>query len=402
MYQPVLSIDVSKSTSYAATFLSYEKPHRKPFSFSHSPSDMQNLVSCLKSLEEITSIKPNVVLEATGNFSKPLVEFFENEGYHVITLNPLQTHQQKKKSIRKVKTDPIDANRIAQVYYLSDFKIPSKISNTVLDLRNLCRQYEGFNTLYTEAQLRFRSTLDLVFPNYDKVFSHLCCKTSLTLISNFPTPKAVLTAPKADLIAALKVSRLGDTWSNEKVDKLISAAKESLPIVSSQESYLRILKDYIEILLTHQRILTQLRDQILQWASLQSDYELLCSIPGVGPLTAATILGEIGDICNFPSSKQLVAFAGLDPSVYQSGKFTSRNNKISKRGSTYLRKALYQATVVGISNRKKGPVNEILFEFYSRKKSEGKASKVAIIATCNKLLRMIYGVMKNKVPYTVN
>lgn len=242
----------------------------------------------------------------------------------------------------------------------------------------------------------------MVFPNYDKVFSRLCCKTSLKVISCFPTPKAVLSASKADLVATLKVARLGDSWSNERADILINAAKESLPIVSSQESYLQVLKNYLEILLTHQKILTQLRDQILQWASLQPDYVLLSSIPGVGSLTAAIILGEIGDICNFPSSKQLVAFAGLDPSVYQSGKFTSTNNKISKRGSTYLRKALYQATIVGISKRKKGPVNEILYDFYTKKLSEGKASKVAIIATSNKLLRMIYGVLKNKIPYTVS
>nr|WP_301553618.1 transposase [Desulfuribacillus alkaliarsenatis] len=128
----------------------------------------------------------------TGNFSRPLVEFFENEGYRVIILNPLQTHQQKKKSIRKIKTDPIDANRIAQVYYLSDFKLRNKLDNSLIDLRNLCRQYDGFNTLYTEAQLRFRSTLDLVFPNYDKVFSHLCCKTSLNVISNFPSSKQLV------------------------------------------------------------------------------------------------------------------------------------------------------------------------------------------------------------------
>ncbi|WP_084019312.1 IS110 family transposase [Desulfuribacillus alkaliarsenatis] len=134
----------------------------------------------------------NLHISITGNFSRPLVEFFENEGYRVIILNPLQTHQQKKKSIRKIKTDPIDANRIAQVYYLSDFKLRNKLDNSLIDLRNLCRQYDGFNTLYTEAQLRFRSTLDLVFPNYDKVFSHLCCKTSLNVISNFPSSKQLV------------------------------------------------------------------------------------------------------------------------------------------------------------------------------------------------------------------
>ncbi len=95
----------------------------------------------------------------------------------------------------------------------------------------------------------------------------------------------------------------------------------------------------------------------------------------------------------------MVAFAGLDPSVFQSGKFKASHNKISKRGSTYLRHALYQATVAGVSNRVGGPVNKVLSTFYSKKLSEGKPSKVAIIATSNKLLRMIFGILKNNQPF---
>lgn len=135
---------------------------------------------------------------------------------------------------------------------------------------------------------------------------------------------------------------------------------------------------------------------MVYWANFSSDYPLLRSIPGVGEATATTILAEIGDIKRFPSSKQLVAFAGIDPSVFQSGKFTSSHNKISKRGSPYLRKALYQATAAGISNRTGGPLNPILRDFYVRKINEDKPVKVAIIATANKLLRMIFGILSSQ------
>ena len=118
-------------------------------------------------------------------------------------------------------------------------------------------------------------------------------------------------------------------------------------------------------------------------------------IPVVGEITAITILSEIGDIHNFNSSKQLVAYAGIDPSVHQSGSYTARNSKISKRGTPYLRKALYQATVAGISNRKTGPANMTLHKYYILKKTQGKPTKVAIIATCNKLLRIIYAMLTN-------
>jgi len=179
------------------------------------------------------------------------------------------------------------------------------------------------------------------------------------------------------------------------------AAKESLPFNQAQQSSVRVLRSYIDLLLSQQKILADLRAQMIYWANLSPYYALLYSIPGVGEITATTILAEIGDIERFPSSKQLVAFAGLDPSVFESGKFKASKNRISKRGSSYLRKALYQAAVSGISNRQGGPLNKIIYEFYSKKLTEGKPSKAAIIATSNKLIRMIYGILKSGKPYSL-
>jgi len=401
MYKPVLSIDVSKSKSYAATFLAYGEPYQKPFAFNHSPQGTSLLINRLNELQSKTGIKPDVVLEATGNYSKPISSFFENAGFNVFILNPLQTHLQKKKAVRKVKTDPIDANRIAQVYYLNSPMVNFPLSELITDLRNLCRQYDGFNTMYTEAQIRLRCTLDLTFPNYDTIFNHVCCKSSLNLISAYPSPSSILSADKEHLVDIIKSSARGHSlkWAQEKVEKLLFAARESLPSNEAQQSNTRVLKSYIKTLVTHQNILADIRAQIVEQASLSPAYFLLRSIPGVGELTAATIIGEIGDIDKFPTAKQLVAFSGLDPSVFESGKFKSTNNKITKRGSNYLRKALYQATIAGIANRKDGPCNTLLYEFYSKKIAEGKPNRVAIIATCNKLLRIIYGIWHNQQPF---
>lgn len=118
---PILSIDVSKSKSVAAVFKRYQVSLTKPFSFSHSPGDLSRLTDQLSKLENETGKRPHVVMEATGNYSKPITAFFQDAGYKVIVLNPLQTHAEKKKSVCKIKTDPIDANRIAQVYYLNEF-----------------------------------------------------------------------------------------------------------------------------------------------------------------------------------------------------------------------------------------------------------------------------------------
>lgn len=397
---PVLSIDISKSKSVAALFKSYHESVNKPFPFFHTSKDMSRLTDRLSQLEIETGKKPHVVLEATGNYSKPISAYFEDAGYHVTILNPLQTHAEKKKSVRKIKTDPIDANRIAHVYYLNEFTEAKPLEPYILELQNLCRQYDGFNTLYTETQLRFRSVLDLHFPKFESVFASLCSPTSLRVLSFFPSPTAILSASRDQIIDCLKPAKKSKHWYDLKTDMLILAAKESLPYNRAQQSNLRVLRMYIDLLVSQQNILTDLRAQMVHWANLSMDYPLLRSIPGVGEATATTVLAEIGDIKRFPGVKQLVAFAGIDPSVFESGKFKSSNNKISKRGSPYLRKAIYQATVAGISNRASGPLNLILRDFYLRKINEGKPIKVAIIATANKLLRMIYGILSSQKPFS--
>lgn len=399
MNQPILSIDVSKSNSYAATFLSYNQPLQEPFPFTHSQSELKSLLITLNNLENKSGIKPHVVLEATGNLSKPIVSYFESNGYPVVILNPISTHIQKKKSIRKVKTDPIDVNRIAQVYYLENFKSNVPLDSHIIELRNLSRQYIRFTNLYTETQNQLTSLLDLVFPRFGQVFSHISGKTALNVLSLFPTPDSIISASRLDLIEALKPARKPRKWYEIKADELLQAARDSVPDTLGYSSNISNLKNYIELLKHQQSILLDIKQQMHFWAKQSLYFDLLLSIPGVGELTAMTILAEIGDIKKFPTAKQLVAFAGLDPSVYQSGNFKASHNKISKRGSTYLRRALYQATVAGISNRVGGPVNDVLYSFYSKKLAEGKPSKVAIIATSNKLLRIIFGVLKNNQPF---
>lgn len=399
---PVLSIDISKSKSYAALFRSYGDPYLKPFPFNHCPSDLSYLSSQLKNIERDTGKKPSVVMEATGNYSKPIASFFRENGYLVYIINPLQTHAQKKKSVRKVKTDPIDANRIAQVFYLDKFCADHSFEPHIQELKSLCRQYDGFNDLYVETQNRLRSVLDLYFPLYETVFAHLRGKTALRVLALFPSPADVLSASHDELFEALKPSKKSVSWCESKIDLLILAAKESLPLNQAQASNVRILRNYIELLLSQQKILADLRAQMVYWANFSPYYSLLCSIPGVGEMTATTILAEIGDIERFPGPKQLVAFAGLDPSVFQSGNFKASKNRISKRGSSYFRKALYQATVAGISNLPGGPRNKILYDFYSKKLAEGKPTKTAIIASCNKLIRMIYGILTSRNPYSLS
>lgn len=400
MQQPVLSIDVSKGKSVAAAFSAYGNIVRKPFSFVHSPQGVSSLLPLLDQLEEMTQQRPHVVLEATGNYSKPLASFFSAKGYPVVLLNPLLTHQLKKKATRKVKTDPIDALRIAQAFYLEETSPLKDMDSTILSLRALCRQHYQGMTLYGSVQLHFRSVLDLVFPGYDRAFQNLCNPTSLQLLSEFPSPDALLNADPEHILRILLRNRRGLSWNQQKLSHLLTIARDSLPDPQAAFAHQIALRNYIGLIQAHQAGITQIQNHLLQLASSLPEHALLRSIPGVGPLTAATIQAEIGDIKRFPSVKQLTAFAGLDSSVYESGTFKANQNRISKRGSSYLRTALFQATVAGISKQVNGPRNEVLSRYYQLKRSQGKLAKVAIVATANKLLRIVFGVWSRKMPFS--
>lgn len=401
MNNSALCIDVSKSSSYANGFINFNKPYSKPISFDHTPDGLASASNYLLELEIASGTKPYIVLEATGNYSKPIVQYFQQLGYKVIVLNPLQTSAQKRKNVRKVKTDPIDTYRIAQVYYTSNNQTYRTPDTFIEELKILCRQWDEFTNTNTQILLRFRSLLQLVFPKYDTVFDHISCDSSLRVLSNVPTPKSVLSADREHLFNLIKIRNISVDCCNKKVEKLLTAARESLPYSAAQQPTIRVLNSYIKAMMTHKEIMADIRAQIDDKTKLSQDFSLILSIPGVGEITAATILGEIGNIENFESSKQLVAYAGIDPSVYQSGSFRAKNNKISKRGSSYLRKALYQAVCAAVRKRPNGPCNQVLHEYYANKKNSGKSTRVALIATCNKLLRIIFGILKSKEPFKV-
>jgi len=399
--RPILSIDVSKEKSVAGAFLDQNHPVGKPKGFLHTRKELLKLSAFLKELEQSYLAKPQVVMEATGNYSKPLAEFFHSEGFEVFVLNPLTTHQLKKKTIRKIKTDPVDVSRIAQVFYTSELVPFEPQSESITSLRELARQYEGLNNTTTEVEMRLISLLDSVFPNYGSLFSSTRNKASLALLHAWPTPDLLLNASVDEIAEVMKSSMRPISWRRERAQKALDAAGESVGCRSAQQSAAISIRHTVELLVHFQDILTDIRTQMNNIAALSPHYGLLRTVPGIGEVTACVILSEVGDIHRFATKKQLAAYAGLDPAVFQSGKFTARNNRISKRGSPYLRKALYQAAFVGIADRKGKPVNPVIRSFYDLKKSQGKSHKVALIAASHKLLCMVFGIMKSGKPFEV-
>lgn len=303
MNQPVLSIDVAKGKSVVAAFLSYKEIFQSPITVAHSENELSTLLVLLKEMESLSTLTPTVVLEATGNYSKPIASFFSSHNYPVVILNPLYTHQLSKKSVRKVKTDPIDASRIAEAFYLGHGTPHQELDENVLELRVLCRQYQHWTKLFREVQQHFRAVLDLLFPGYDGVFQNICNAASLELLSRFPTPNSILAADREELIQVLLQNRRGRKWNETKLDLLLATARNSLPEPYAIKARCIALTHYISLLKSYQHCLKGIEQQLVTLAEQFQIYHLLRSIPGVGQLTAAVFIAEIGDIKRFPSTK---------------------------------------------------------------------------------------------------
>ncbi|WP_144530045.1 IS110 family transposase [Peribacillus simplex] len=405
---PVIGLDVSKGESQVQAFLDKGKPYRKSFKVSHTVEGLGLLEKFLDEVRRETGKKPPIVLEATGHYHSAVVQYLEDRGYLLIIINPLISYKAKSSSLRKVKTDAVDAYQLCELFYKEDLEPYKKRGVQLLNLRNLTRQHENITGVLIQTKLQFQAILDQVFPEYRGVFGDLYSVVSLLTLSEFPSSEDILEASLetiADKIAQLCKSR-SYRWANEKAIELKAAANRNPFEKTLYQSHILSLSIFINIILQYKEHLSKLETEIDALAKEVEEYNIIKSIPGIGEKIAATIISEIGEIDRFNNPKKLVAFAGIDPSVFESGKFTATKNRITKRGSSRLRHALYMAVRCAIRDcRKKKTTDEVIprnkkmREFYDKKREEGKPFKVAVIACVNKLLHWIFALLKSKTTF---
>jgi transposase len=394
MNNPVIGLDISKGQSEGQAFLDKGQPHGKSFSFFHTQEGLQHLLSIVKDIKTKTGVPPTVILESTGHYHEAVIQFLEGQQIFFIVVNPLISHQAKKSSLRKVKTDAVDAYQLCELFYKEEFEVHKQSGVGLLNLRHLTRQFESLTDMYIQAKLQFQAVLDQLFPEYRGIFGDLYSKISLLILKEFPTSELVINAGEAKLterIACICTSR-SDRFAQEKAELIMAAAIRNPFQKTTYHSHLISIELYISLLLQFQEHLSRLEIQIDALAEEVEEYQIIQSIPGIGNKIAATVLSEIGEIHRFNHAKKLVAFAGIDPSVYSSGKFTATANRITKRGSKRLRHALYLAVLCGL--RRTG--SKKLRAFYDKKREEGKPYRVAVVACINKLLHWIYALLTRK------
>ncbi|WP_235440084.1 IS110 family transposase [Paenibacillus sp. DMB20] len=321
----------------------------------------------LMELEVKTNRKPVVILEPTGHYHRVLVNYLQSVGYETILVNPLQAQRARRTNLRKVKTDASDAWHLGDLYYQEEsWLVHPSPKESLMDLQFITRQHEFITSLYLQAKLNTRTLVDQVFPSYEGVFKDLFSKTSLNLLEMCLSPKGIEERDHNTWAAVVRESTKAarsEDWMNRKIEHLNVAIKDN-PVMHVPYGLEMALRSMLTVIRDLQNQLAELEKIILELSETIAEVQLLESIPGVGTKLATSIAAEIGDASQFRHPKQLVAYAGLDPSVFSSGKFVATQNRITKRGSKRLRRAVYLAVTCGL----RGDLNLRIREYYDKKK----------------------------------
>ena len=329
-------------------------------------------------------------MEATGHYWYPIYSFIKAKGYTIYVINPIQSDSLRKMYIRQTKNDSIDSFLIAEVIRFGQFGTTSMADENILAMRQLCRYRDSVISSRTEIKLRIGTIMEQIFPEYEKQFSSLWVSTSMGILEKYLTPENIENAPIDELFEIIK-DKSHNKLTMKKAISIREAAADTFGIKIAQDAFSFQLKQLIDRMNFLDKQIEALDCQILEYYEKFDCY--LHTIPGIGMIAAATILAEIGDINRFKSSSALVAFAGIDPTVRQSGEFSSTHNHMSKRGSPYLRHAIFlAATTCSFHN---SPLNA----YYKKKREQGKHHLTATGAVARKLTTVIYAVLRDGKPY---
>ena len=400
---PVAGFDISKSSSDICVLA----PSNEVIWRSKMTHTLQSMSQAAQQLADIGvqyGTMPVIIMEATGHYHRIVLQFMKNKGFDVVVVNTIQSGALKNISIRKVKNDRVDAYRIALLFRLKAAKRTNMPTDLIADLRSLCRQHYDLTQDLIAYRNRLNAQLDQCFPGFARIFSSPINLSALSVLEQFPLPSLILSASDQNIEdAILSVVTRKSAYLQKKVHALRRVAQNALPVAISTPSCAVIIKNLVSMLQILKKSIRevdlQIRALVRSDAGLRADAELLKSIPGIADYAAAVILSEIGSISSFQSAKQLVAFCGLDPTERQSGQFTGTHNKISKRGSKYLRCVLNMSAHVSIQPGCKGTyANPVLAEYFQHKR-QSKPYKSALCAVMHKIVNIIFAVLRDRKPF---
>lgn len=395
-----VGIDVSKGKSTVAVIQPFGVVIAEPFDVSHTESDLKKLVTFIKSLSGETK----VVMEYTGTYYEPIANALHNAGIFVSVVNPLLIDDYDTNRVRKVKTDRIDALKIASFALDKWIKLceytPAETVRKTLKIMN--RQCIKLNKILVMQKNSFIALLDCCFPNENTLFTSPRRESD----GHEKWGDFVLKFPHADSVAKLSLSAFKaqyQSWckkerykySESKAEQIHSYAKTLVCTLPMTEAVKKMIADSAKLLNSTLESIANLHNEMDSLASELLEYATALSMYGVGKVTCSQLIAEIGDVTKLKSGKSLVALAGIDPPPNQSGKDDPKSRSISKRGSPALRKTLFLIMTIYLQRQ---PVDEPVYQFLDKKRTEGKPYKVYMIAAAHKFLRIYYARVKEVMP----
>jgi transposase len=381
-----IGIDVAKKNHVASVVSAGGENIIKPFPFTN---DSDGFAKLLSNLEHLDKSKVLVGLESTAHYGENLISHLFELGYQIALINPIQTANLRKTNIRNAKTDSIDSNLICKALSLGYYRIFSQQDNDTLTLKYLCRFRQKLMKARTTDKIQLVTYVDLLFPELQYFFkSGIHGKGAYALLKKHSSPRQIANLHLTYLANLLKSNSRGHFGKSTAIS-LRELAKRSVGLKN----------DVLPIQITQTIAQIELFDSQIQEVDksvadvMQSLNSPIVSIPGIGLLNGAMILGEIGDIHRFPTHKQLIAFCGLDPTINQSGSFNAKRTRMSKRGSGLLRFAMINAAWnVSLNNK--------TFEnYYQSKMAQGRSHYAALGHVAGKLARTIHKLLTHDIPF---
>lgn len=362
----------------------------KPMAFKNSQAGFEKLAAYLARLSD-DKADVMVGMEATGHYWLACFCFLSEQGYEVAVINPLRTDAMRRfRNGGRVKTDAIDCAVIADTLRCGDFE-PSRLADEkMMSLRQMTRLQQAMTESAADLKRQIIVALDQVFPEYGTLFSDMFGETSRAFLKRCPTPEeceSIDIRTLTNLLDRASHGKLG----REKAASLKKAAKGSCGIRLANDAFsfqIKMLAKQIEF------IEEQISEVDAKIKALLDEVEPpILTVPGVSYKLGAQIVAEIGDVKRFKNAAAIVKYAGINPSKNQSGTFEGEASHITKQGSPYLRRALYLAAMAQLKCR--AP----LYDYYLKKRGEGKAHREALIAVARKLVHVIYAVLSKQEPY---
>ena len=383
----LLGIDIAKLNHVASCIdSSTNEVIFSNFKFKNDFKGFSALLDKIKSLDVKNLI---IGLESTSHYGENLINFLFKQHFKVALINPLQTSHLRKANIRDAKNDRLDSLNIARSLIFGKLNFVSEKNIDCFSLKKLTRFRSNLIKQRSKAKIQLTSLLDLLFPELQYLFkSKIHNKAIYSLLKKYPSTEEIA-ALKDDEISNLLYASSKGHFKREKSIELKSLAKTTVGIKDTSVS-LHVIQ-LIELIELFDRQIKDIVTKITDTVN-KLDTKLL-SVPGINIIACAIILGETNNFDNFFNATKLLAFAGLDPKIRQSGNFSATSCRMSKKGSPYLRYALIFTAWNAVRHSEK------FNKYYCLKRSQSKSHYNALGHVAHKLVRVIFTLIKKDISY---